>query len=207
MNYKDINDYEMLYLIGEKDEQAEKVLYGKYRNLITKIVPKYLPYVSSRGADFDDLVQEGYIGLHSAIKNYHPENKVLFYTFARVCIERQMSTYCRRLSSAKQEILNRSYSLDVKLDDVRDPFSEVIASPLDGPCESLIISDYVQKIIDFKNSLSFDMAIVFELRFNGFSYQEISTLLDMSKSRVDSALAQIRIKLKRTNMRETLMEI
>ena len=48
MNYKDVNDYEMLYLIGEKDEEAEKTLFGKYRNLILKIAPKYLPFVKRK---------------------------------------------------------------------------------------------------------------------------------------------------------------
>lgn len=207
MNYKDVNDYEMLYLIGEKDEEAERILYGKYRNLIIKLVPKFLPYVTSRGGEFDDLVQEGYIGLYSAIKNYEAGNKTLFYTFARICIERQMSTYCRRLSSCKQEVLNYSYSLDVKLDDVRDPFSEVIASSVDDPCDALIVSGYVEKIIEFKNSLSFDMAMIFELRFNGFSYQEICSLLDIKKSKVDSALSQIRLKLKRSGIRNELQKV
>lgn len=207
MNYKDINDYEMLYLIGEKDEEAERILYGKYRNLIIKLAPKFLPYVTSRGGEFDDLIQEGYIGLYSAIKNYELGNKTLFYTFARICIERQMSTYCRRLSSCKQEVLNYSYSLDVKLDDVRDPFSEVIASSADDPCDALIVSGYVEKIIEFKNSLSFDMALIFELRFNGFSYQEICSLLDIKKSKVDSALSQIRLKLKRSGIRKELQKV
>lgn len=202
MNYKDVNDNEMLYLIGEKDEEAEKVLFGKYRNLIIKLAPKYLSFVESRGGDFDDLVQEGYIGLYSAIKNYHQENQAIFYTFARICIERQMTTYCKRLSTNKQEVLNYSYSLDITPDEVRDPYIEVIASNEDSPYEKLILSEHIQQIIDFKNSLPKEMACVFELRLNGFTYQEIATLLGLAKSKVDSALCQIRMRLSRNRFKE-----
>lgn len=197
MNYKDVNDYEMLYLIGEKDEEAEKILFGKYRNLIMKIAPKYLPFASPRGGEFEDLVQEGYLGLYSAIKNYNPYNHTLFYTFASVCIERQMATYCRRLSANKQEILNYSYSLDITPDDARDPFLETIPGDEKEPLQKLVISDQIQDIIEFKNRLSFDMACVFELRLNGFTYQEIATLLDFPRSKVDSALCQIRHRLRK----------
>ena len=204
MNYKDVNDYEMLYLVGEKDEEAEKILFGKYRNLIMKLVPKYLPFVLPRGGEFDDLVQEGYVGLYSAIQNYSPQNHTLFYTFAYVCIERQMATYCKRLSTNKQEVLNYSYSLYVTPENTRDSFSSVIASEEDGPYQSLVISDFIQEIIDFKNSLPIDMACVFELRVNGFTYKEISILLGFPKSRVDSAINQIRMRLKRVNLKEKL---
>lgn len=205
MNYKDVNDYEMLYLIGEKDEEAEKTLFGKYRNLILKIAPKYLPFVKEKGGDFDDLVQEGYIGLYSAIKNYQPGGKTLFYTFAHVCIERQMATYCRKMSRYKQEVLNYSYSIDVIPDDARDPFSEIIPSDECEPLDSLIIADGVSKLVDFKNSLPSEMACVFELRINGFTYKEIAILLGISKSKVDSALCQIRIRLRRLNMKEEVL--
>ncbi len=207
MDYKNVNDYEMLYLIGEKDERAEKILYAKYKNLIMKVAPKYLSFASSRGAELDDLVQEGFLGLYSAIKNYRPENQVLFYTFALVCIERQLSTYCKRLSSMRQEVLNHSYSLDIQFDDVRDPFAECIASSEDGPYENLLFSDYVLQILDFKNNLPKDIALVFELRLNGFRYQEISTLLDIPKRKVDSALSHIRTKLKNSHVKKYLIEV
>lgn len=208
MNYKDVNDNEMLYLIGEKDEEAEKILFGKYRNLIMKLAPKYLPSIQYRGGDFDDLVQEGYIGLYSAIKNYHPENNTLFYTFASVCIERQMATYCKRLSTNKQEILNYSYSLDIIPEDARDSFIETIPGDKDDePLQCVMMADYVEAIVDFKNKLSNDMACVFELRMNGFTYREISTLLDLPKSRIDSALCQIRTKLKQENIRTELFSL
>ena len=207
MNYKDVNDYEMLYLIGEADEEAERVLFGKYRNLIMKIAPKYLPSIQNRGGDFDDLVQEGYIGLYSAIKNYQINNNTLFYTFAHVCIERQMATYCKRLSTNKNEVLNYSYSLDITLDEVRDPLVESIASTEKDPLESIVISDCIQRIIEFKNHLSDDVACVFELRMNGFTYQEIATLLDFSKSKVDSIMCRIRTKIRKTKLKEMLFEI
>jgi len=207
LEYKDVNDYEMLYLIGEADEEAERILFGKYRNLILKLAPKYMAFIQNRGGDFDDLVQEGYIGLYSAIKNYHPENNTLFYTFARVCIERQMATYCRRLSTNKHAALNYSYSLDITPDDVRDPFVEVIASSDDDPYQTIAVDDSVQYILEFKNSLPDDVACVFELRMNGFTYREISILLDIKKSQIDSMLCRIRTKLAQFGLKEKILGI
>lgn len=207
MNYKDVNDYEMLYLIGEKDEEAERILFGKYRNLIMKIAPKYLAFIQNRGGDFDDLVQEGYIGLYSAIKNYQASTNTLFYTFAHVCIERQMVTYCKKLSTNKNEVLNYSYSLDITLDDVRDPLVESIASAEKDPLESVVILDCIQRIIEFKNQLPDDVACVFELRMNGFTYQEIARLLDFSKSKVDSIMCRIRSRVQKTKLKEMLFVV
>ena len=200
MNYKDVNDYEILYLIGEKDEKAEEILFAKYRNLILKIAMKYLPFVSSRGAELDDLIQEGYLGLYSAIRNYQMDNSTIFYTFALVCIERQMRTYCKKLGSTKQEILNRSYSLDVPLENAKDPLCNVIAKEEESPFDKIVLSDYIEKLVSFKNSLPFLNASIFELRLNGFSYQEISTLLDIPRVKVDSILYKIRMILKKELM-------
>jgi len=207
LNYKEVNDNEILYLIGEKDEEAERVLFGKYRNLIVKLLPKYLSFVESRGGSFDDLMQEGYIGLYSAIQNYHSDHHTLFYTFARICIERQLATYCKRLSANKNEVLNYSYSLDITPDDVRDPFVEVIASSDDDPYQTIAVDDSVQYILEFKNSLPDDVACVFELRMNGFTYREISILLDIKKSQIDSMLCRIRTKLAQFGLKEKILGI
>lgn len=207
MNYKDVNDYEMLYLIAEKDETAERILFDKYRNLIVKLARKYLPRVTHRGAEMDDLIQEGYIGLYSAVRNYRIENQNLFYTFAYVCIERQISTYCRRLSTAKQEVLNFSHSLDVSMADNMDSVIHIIASDEEEPHQKMVFADCILEIQKFKNSLSDEMDAIFDLHINGFTYQEIATLLDISKRDVDCALRSVRTKLKHTDIKRQLLQI
>ena len=90
---------------------------------------------------------------------------------------------------------------------MRDPLVESIASTEKDPLESIVISDCIQRIIEFKNHLSDDVACVFELRMNGFTYQEIATLLDFSKSKVDSIMCRIRTKIRKTKLKEMLFEI
>ena len=118
-----------------------------------------------------------------------------------------MKTYCRKLRSQKQEVLNQSYSLNVKLDDVRDSYIETIVSSEKDPYEVLIINDFLQEVIAFKNDLSFERACVFELRLNGFSYKEIGILLEMTISVVEKHIVEIRKKIKRTNLKVQFLEI
>ena len=114
MEYKDVNDFEVLYMIKEKDDYYQELMYKKYSPIIKNIASKYLNCVKNRGADYDDLVQEGYIGLSNAINTYRDEES-LFYTYATICIERQINRFCRSLSTKKQEVLNNALSDDMLL--------------------------------------------------------------------------------------------
>ncbi len=188
MNYKDINDYELLYMIKENDDYSKNILFLKYDYIVKKIVSKYTSFAFKKGADFDDLVQEGYIGLLSAIKDYNDKFVCKFYSFACLCIERQVNSYCKKLSTNKNDVLNLAMYLDFELVSnyfvSKDSFSY------------LNEHDFFYKII---NLLSFKQSMVFELKYNGFSYNEISNLLGIPVNTVDSRLCKIRQILKKVS--------
>ena len=73
------------------------------------VVYKYISSVKPFGVEIDDLVQEGMIALNKAINTFNDDNSVLFYTYASVCVERQIITYCTRIDSKKNYCLNHSY--------------------------------------------------------------------------------------------------
>ena len=185
MDYKNVNDYEILYRIEEKDDYAIDVLYKKYNPVIRGIAVKYLPFVSNKGVELDDLMQEGYLGLCSAIKNYRDNQNSLFYTYACLCIHRFINTYYRRVSSRKHVILNNSI------------FDEqIIINSTDYEINSIDaisnnILDY-ENFVEYKNAFDLKYSSVFELRYNGFTYREIAELLDVSLSTVDGRLSKIR---------------
>jgi len=186
MDYKYVNDYEVLYRIEEKDDYAEDILYKKYYPAIKNTVIKYLPLVKNKGLEIDDLIQEGYLGLSNAIRTYRDNQNVLFYSYACLCIERQISTCCRRASSRKQEILNNSYFDDYIFNNLANDFEY---NSLDNIGDN--ISAY-EDFIEYKSMFNFIDGCVFELRYNGFSYREISELLDLSISTVDGKLSKVR---------------
>ncbi|MBQ2639584.1 MAG: sigma-70 family RNA polymerase sigma factor [Bacilli bacterium] len=191
MNYKNINDYEILYMIKENDDYAESIIYKKYLPIIKKIASKYTAFIVNRGADYEDLVQEGIIGLSRAITGYRDDQNAIFYTYACLCIERQINVFCRDLSSKKNEVLNNCmYSEDVlNMQSSKYQYS----NPEEVNLEQL---DY-QEFIKCKNYFDIDKSSVFELRYNGFTYKEISNLLDISISTVDGRLSKIRQTLHR----------
>ena len=183
MKYKNVNDYEVIYMIRENDEDAERLMYEKYRPLLYKYVNKYYSLVSNR-ITYEDLVQETMIALNNAIKKYDENSDVLFYTYVNICIERHLLTYCRNVNSNKHYVLNNS---------IFDEFIEC-RSINDNDCLDLLISN--ESFINIKNKLEFIDSIIFELKCNGFTYSEISILLDISYRYLMYRVRLIRDRLK-----------
>lgn len=196
MNYKNVNDYETLYLIGENDEESMNQLFKKYRPVIISIAKKYYSKMNYHCGELEDFIQEGYIGLDRAIKSFGEYRNVLFYTFSVICIERQIKSYCRSFLSLKNEHINNALSMDLELEEnfrLLDSFRDdsVSANPDLYIEETTVLND----LIRFKNSLSWKQGLIFELRYNGFKYKEISRLLDIPISTVDNCLHICRKKL------------
>lgn len=196
MDYKTINDYEQLYLIGEKDEDSINTIFEKYKPIVVSIAKKYYSKSNYHCGELDDFIQEGYIGLDKAIKSFKEGYNVLFYTFCLVCIERQIKGFCRGFSALKNENINTALSLDLEreeniklLDSYKD---DSICSNPDHFLEE--ITNF-NKLIKFKNDLTFKQSLIFELRYNGFKYKEISKLLDIPISTVDNCIHVCKQKL------------
>lgn len=197
MKYKDVNDYEVLYLIGENEEDAKRIVYEKYKPIILSLAYKYYKILKHKGLELDDLIQEGYIGLNRAIERYSEQKDCLFYTFALLCIERQLQTVTRNASTLKQEILNHAISFDYEMPYTDMAISDVVEDEvMHDPIYQMIDLEYQTKLIEFQHNLPFVQARIFELRYNGFSYQEIGEFLELSKKSIDSHLVRIRKKLK-----------
>ena len=111
MKYKDYNDYELLSYIKEQNEEANEIIYEKYRPLILKIAKKLISSSSNIGVDIADLIGEGMLGLANAIDNYDDSNEILFYTYASKCIENAMLTFLSKGKSLKNKCLSESISI------------------------------------------------------------------------------------------------
>ena len=85
--YNDQNDYELLYLVSENNEDAKELFYKKYKPIIEMKASKYKKYAESKGYDFNDLVQEGMIGLSQAINDFSEQKDVQFNTFANFSVK------------------------------------------------------------------------------------------------------------------------
>lgn len=188
MDYKKINDYEVVYMVRENDEEAREIIFNKYIPIVRRIASDYLALAKMARIEYEDLVQEGLIALNEAINKYNERSGVLFYTFLCVCIERRILTYCRKMNSSKHYLLNTS------LDD------EYIYSVSDNDVFEAYFNEInlERKFVSFKNLFDIVESNIFELRYNGFSYKEISKLLDIPVSTIDGKLCKIRRVLKET---------
>jgi RNA polymerase sporulation-specific sigma factor len=196
LNYINLNDYELFYLIEDSSIKDEiiNIIYKKYKTLIYKIAKKFVKANSC--IELDDLCQSGMVGLMYAINNYNPNRDVLFFTYASRCIKAQIIKYVISSNSKKQSILNNSISLDYQNNDDL-PIKEYIADPnVDLYCSIINGEDYL-KFLKFKHSLNFNWSCVLELRINGFKYDEIADLLDINKKSVDNIMRAIRQRLKK----------
>ena len=110
-NYNNMSDDELLELINKKDTDALDFLICKYKDLVNSKVNKYFII----GAEKEDIVQEGLIGLYKAIKDYKPDKQNSFKSFANLCIERQLITAIKSSNRQKHMPLNSYLSLNIFL--------------------------------------------------------------------------------------------
>ena len=183
MNYE--NDYELIYLIREKDDYAFTYILNKYSKIINIICNKYYSKYKYIGLSYEDLVQEARFAVSKLINNYD-EEKTLFYSFLIVCVERHLLSFCKKYNNMKNYPLNYSLSDDV--------FNYVKEDNCSYEVDSILTEN--ELFFECKNCLSFNQSIVFELRYNNFTYKEISILLGLPLSTIDGRLCLIRKKLK-----------
>lgn len=197
-DYKDLNDYEVMYLVEENDENAKEILFCKYRPLILKIAHHYKKEAKACGLEIDDLVQEAYIGLYYAIQNYDASNDALFYTYAIISIRSKILNCIKGKGSTKHRYLNQGISL---YQTILDSDGGMLIDSLEDKSALLphLIAEeneVFSALRDFLLALDFPQSCVFELRMNGFQNKDISELLEIPLKKVSNLVFRIRNKLK-----------
>ena len=191
-NYKDYNDYELIYQVREKDEYAYGILYEKYHPIISKLAKFYYNYNQGVGLEVADLYQEGMYGLERALNDYD-EKVSLFYTYALLCIRREMERIVKGSRRYKHSTLNDAYSFHNHICGNQDLYIEDTLYNENTLTERLCFSDYYSELLErYKYELPDKEAQIFELKINGFNNNEISKLLDINKKSIDGYIRKIR---------------
>ena len=149
MSYDEVNDYELLSIVAD-NEDATEILFKKYRPLIVGIARKFYSSIKNNGCDFNDFVQEAMIAFSMAINTFDEKKDALFFTYAKTCIERRLSTLLRTFNRAKNQLLNEL--------NPSSPIYLALSTTLLAPPETRgsILSVFQQKILPFisKENLS-----------------------------------------------------
>ncbi len=199
IDYSKYSDEELIGLVRNKDTGASDYLVNKYKSLAGILArAKFIP-----GADMDDTIQEGMIGLFKAIRDYEPGNGASFATFANLCISRQISTAIESSNRQKNIPLNTyiSFYADDKNEDGEDSRSlidEYVDESTMSPEQVLIDMENTRKLEEeIKNSLSKFEQDVLELHLAGVGYVDIAKALNRDPKSCDNALQRIRGKIKK----------
>ena len=197
-NYNNMSDEQLLQEIKENNsEEALEFLICKYKELVNTKVGKYFMI----GAEREDIVQEGLIGLYKAIKDYKIGMQNSFKSFANLCIERQLITAIKTSNRQKHMPLNSYLSLNMTAynGDENGNETEVVdvldANVIEDPLDTITKKEYmntVGTVID--NSLSDFEKKVLNRYVQGESYIKIAQKLDMPVKSVDNAIQRIRKK-------------
>ena len=197
MNYKDLNDYELVSKVSESEEVTE-LLFNKYRPLIFKIAHKLYDENNKSGLELNDLISEGMIAFSIAINTYNEQKDTLFYTYARKLIEHKIISLIRDANRQKHIFLNTSSSLEA-MDEIDNMArADKIAIDNDSNPENILLDvENVNSLIkEMMHELTPFESQVFDLKKSGFTYKEISEILDVEPKRIDNAIQRIKTKIK-----------
>ncbi|MDD2534794.1 MAG: sigma-70 family RNA polymerase sigma factor [Eubacteriales bacterium] len=190
-----VDDLTLANMAKAGDNQAMEQLINRYKALVRQKASAMFML----GADGDDVIQEGMIGLFKAIRDFQPTQGVLFATFANRCVAAQIIDAVRQASRQKHRPLNESLSLQTLLGS--DPLGlptedRDIAATDENPEQSLLSREESDRLHDYlKQELSELEQLVIRLYLKGHSYREIALALNCTTKRIDNALTRTRRKL------------
>ncbi len=195
--YIDKSDEELIALLRGGDQGVADYLLEKYKNLVRKKV--HALYL--QGGDFDDLMQEGMIGLFHAISGYDPAQGGFFF-FAQLCITRQLLTAVKNAGRKKHIPLNTYTSLSGS-DDTDESGQKTgqqqerfLISREYDPEEIVLEQEGAEDLMArIQARLSAMEAQVLDYYLSGLGYRQIAEVMDLPPKSVDNALQRIRAKV------------
>lgn len=193
--FNNLTDEQIVSQIKQGDEEALSYLLEKYQNLVNVKVGKYFMI----GAEKEDIIQEGMIGLFKAIKSFDLDKQNSFKSFANMCIERQLITAIKSSNRQKHMPLNSYLSLNLSAYDNEDDDTELLetfrSKTIEDPLETLMKKEYYKKVEDtIDTTLSKFEKKVLNRFMQGESYITIAKKLDAPVKSVDNAIQRIRKK-------------
>ena len=199
-----LTDEALVLMAREGSSTAYEFLIAKYRDLAKDKARSY--YIT--GADHEDVIQEGMIGIFKAVRDFDAEAETRFSTFVALCIERQIQSAISGANREKHRILNESISLNQSLDaaaEGKDPEEskkisgeELIAGRNEDPEEMALFRDALETI---RKAVSLEFskleAKVFEQMLLGKTYREIAEALGAEPKKIDNAVQRVKKKIRK----------
>ena len=190
--YDQYSDEELIVRLREGETEISDYLMEKYKEFVRKKARAMFLI----GGETDDLIQEGMIGLFKAVRDYAPDQNSSFYSFAKLCITRQLYSAITASRGKKHSPLNSYISLYETGADDQNPLIETVEAEGQNNPEELLISQEYATLIEsrLEEALSDLESRVLYLHLRGTDYKTIAKLLDKSPKTIDNALQRIKNK-------------
>jgi RNA polymerase sporulation-specific sigma factor len=195
--YEEMGDEQVVSHAREGDNIALEYLIHKYKNFVRAKARSYFLI----GADREDIIQEGMIGLYKAIRDFRADKLASFRAFAELCIQRQIITAIKTATRQKHIPLNSYVSLNKPIYDEESDrtLMDIISGNKVSDPEELVISreefdDIENKMSEFLSDLEWKVLMFY---LEGKSYQEIAEELSRHVKSIDNALQRVKRKLER----------
>ena len=192
-----MTDDDLIKLAKKEDKFALESLIERYKETVNMKVSKY--YLN--GAEKEDLIQEGLIGLFKAIKSYSDEKDNSFKSFANMCIERQLITAIKGSNRQKHLPLNSYVSLnnsnyENEEGEIENPLIDILdLNTIEDPLDTITKNEYIENVEKTINkSLSSFEKQVLNKYIEGQSYVQIAESLNSPVKSIDNAIQRIRKK-------------
>ena len=198
-DYRQYSDEELIVRLRDGENGITEYLMNKYKNLVrSKAKSMYI-----LGADNDDLIQEGMIGLFKALRDYDSGRDASFLTFADLCVSRQMYTAVQASRRQKHIPLNTYISLygnvNTSSEGEQEELVNVLAAHAGQSPEEVVIDR--ENVIQLEKAIDQELSgfekQVLDLYLTGMGYQQIAKVLGRDEKSTDNALQRIKTKLKK----------
>ena len=193
--YDNYLDEDLIELIRPGNQEATEYLVKKYYPLVIKSTRTLFLI----GADDEDLTQEGLIGLFKAIQSYDCDNSASFYTFAQLCIKRQIYSAIKAFNREKHTPLNSYISFYSTANENDIQLIENLEADIKTNPEHVILDQETSSNINrlLSSRLSKMEKVVLPLYLDGMSYSDIAKTIGKPTKSVDNAVSRIRDKVKK----------
>lgn len=190
-----LTDEQLVKMSQEGSETAEEILIEKYKGLVKNKAKLY--YIV--GAENEDVVQEGMIGIFKAIRSYDETKEASFKTYADTCINSQIITAIKKANRMKHQPLNQSVSLSKEMSegDFEITMGDILQGSMDNDPEALtLLKEVVGCLKEYNTDLFSDLERkVWMEKLKGKGYVEIAQSLGKSPKSIDNALQRIKKKI------------
>lgn len=190
-----MNDYELIYLAQEQNEDALEILYRKYENLINFLIHKKINLISQNYIDIADFYSVVLPAFSDSIKYFDANRNASFATFLSVVINNRINSCLKKYFSQKEQFFNSTLSLDLDYEDytILDCIIDYKLDPWYNISDHENTIELLKKIKRVLSNFEYE---IYTLLVQGFNYQQIARMLNKTPKQIDNAMQRIKNKLK-----------